>query len=63
MEKSRKILWILYNIHHRQNPFKSISSYIVASRGYHLECIENTIPVLLFTANYLAAAIVYRVIT
>jgi hypothetical protein len=23
-KKSRKILWILYNIHHRQNPFKSI---------------------------------------
>jgi hypothetical protein len=24
-KKSRKILWILYNIHHHQNPFKSIS--------------------------------------
>jgi hypothetical protein len=23
-KKSKKILWILYNIHHRQNPFKSI---------------------------------------
>jgi hypothetical protein len=23
-KKSRNILWILYNIHHRQNPFKSI---------------------------------------
>jgi hypothetical protein len=24
-KESRKIMWILYNIHHRQNPFKSIS--------------------------------------
>jgi hypothetical protein len=27
-KKSRKIMWILYNIHHRQNPFKSISSLL-----------------------------------
>jgi hypothetical protein len=25
-KKSRKIMWILYNIHHRQNPFKPIHS-------------------------------------
>jgi hypothetical protein len=26
-KKSRKILWILYNIHYRQNPFKPISNW------------------------------------
>jgi hypothetical protein len=42
-KKSRKILWVLYNIHHRQNPFKStklLTRYL--TRVWNCARIYNT---------------------